>query len=736
MAYSIAVSNISIVPENFTYGDVVSVTCTVTNTSTSGAVYGLDYYIMLQTGTENLFMGRSGWGFNGKISKNASKTFTQQIRITTEAARAVQESLLENTQRYREGFWLVVQSLKGSTTEIVERTAAIESKFFDEHKGITFTEFTVQRCDSEGSLANEGTSAMLTAKFTMPSGFVCKLTYPNGSGGTVVTELTQSVEGQVISGATFDTLHNHTFTLTVSDGIEVEEAVTLLPAAAANVHLSGLTTGGVALGRFSSARLGTPKLESNYQAWMYKGITGVNVFREAEVKTGGRWIDQKPLYRRTYHATTFTHEADQRYIVVPKASLPDYEFIHIIDAVASYAYNELEGYWSGSYANGEGLNQLQHDNLRFYIHPTDGLKMAFGSYLDVREAWVTIEYTKPGDSPIPVDAWGDATGTAVSVPDDGSGGGSEGGGDSGDDMPETRYLVELDSQGFDGSWSLTINSPDKEHYAWFRLESGSATVVYYRTDTDLVLTGHLNTWVTLPDFRLATGANLFAILGNDAVISVKYSTSATEPPADQEEIIVDGDTETGYPANRIVTLNDETKSVTLDGYAGVVPMFITDSADISVTFTNSLSAVSVSHTLSFESALSLQKGINLFSDCAMTAGTNTYTFTGTGTVTLAFVGRDRTAMPMAMSGITGGRYKYYSSGVRVMPVFRVTSVSSLGANFAKYTEDYASYLKQHNMGAAGTFEFEDMSVLNGQTAHVYSGAPRNSVSVSYYLIQD
>ena len=46
----------------------------------------------------------------------------------------------------------------------------------------------------------------------------------------------------------------------------------LVARAFANLHLSGLKTGGVAFGRFSSATLNIPKFESDFPAYLYGGV--------------------------------------------------------------------------------------------------------------------------------------------------------------------------------------------------------------------------------------------------------------------------------------------------------------------------------------------------------------------------------------------------------------------------------------------------------------------------------
>ena len=67
-------------------------------------------------------------------------------------------------------------------------------------------------------------------------------------------------------------VYNYTITFTIGDAYETAVFVVLIARAFANMHLSGLSTGGVAFGRFSSATQNNPKLESDYPAYLYGGI--------------------------------------------------------------------------------------------------------------------------------------------------------------------------------------------------------------------------------------------------------------------------------------------------------------------------------------------------------------------------------------------------------------------------------------------------------------------------------
>lgn len=98
----------------------------------------------------------------------------------------------------------------------------------------------------------------------------------------------------------FDKSSDWYFRLWFGDEYESASASALVARAFANMHLSGADTGGVCFGGFSTAEPGAPKLESYYPLHAYGGIEGVTNYCEAEVPTGGCWIDGKPVYRRIF----------------------------------------------------------------------------------------------------------------------------------------------------------------------------------------------------------------------------------------------------------------------------------------------------------------------------------------------------------------------------------------------------------------------------------------------------
>lgn len=108
-----------------------------------------------------------------------------------------------------------------------------------------------------------------------------------------VTDSTDLIFRQFSNGSNWD------FLLVFGDQYESTTAKWTLARAFANLHLSGETTGGACFGGFSTSTLGNPKLESHYPGFFYAGIHGVTNYADGEIKTGGRWIDNRPIYRKT-----------------------------------------------------------------------------------------------------------------------------------------------------------------------------------------------------------------------------------------------------------------------------------------------------------------------------------------------------------------------------------------------------------------------------------------------------
>jgi hypothetical protein len=88
-----------------------------------------------------------------------------------------------------------------------------------------------------------------------------------------------------------------------SDVMYVERGTTSL-------HISGDPGGGVCIGGFSTGTTTSPKFESRVPAHFYAGVEGVTNYSTDEVKTGGTWIDGKPIYRTTFKIANGAAQTD------------------------------------------------------------------------------------------------------------------------------------------------------------------------------------------------------------------------------------------------------------------------------------------------------------------------------------------------------------------------------------------------------------------------------------------
>ena len=113
-----------------------------------------------------------------------------------------------------------------------------------------------------------------------------------------VTDEASMVPGTFSNGSDWD------FLLVFGDAYESSAVHCSLGRAFANLHLSGLPTGGACFGGFCASAQGAPRLESHYPAHFYAGIQGVTNYAEGEQLTGGTWIDGKPIYRYVLQAAT------------------------------------------------------------------------------------------------------------------------------------------------------------------------------------------------------------------------------------------------------------------------------------------------------------------------------------------------------------------------------------------------------------------------------------------------
>ncbi len=97
----------------------------------------------------------------------------------------------------------------------------------------------------------------------------------------------------------FSPANRYRFTFTLTDYFG--ETAVLTGYADKATGLFNVTKNGVAVGMITTGEPGKKKFEvnENYESHFYGGIHGVTNYSDGEIATGGRWRDNKPVYRKT-----------------------------------------------------------------------------------------------------------------------------------------------------------------------------------------------------------------------------------------------------------------------------------------------------------------------------------------------------------------------------------------------------------------------------------------------------
>ena len=160
------------------------------------------------------------------------------------------------------------------------------------------TNAKLYRANSLGAAADDGTYLSFTAKLTVEklgtSGSGTFKIYSGGSADATTTRVysssvSGSTSGKTVSAAPISGLTvgsgekkgfrmEFSYTALTDSGASSTETVSatfLIGNVFTNVHLAGVSTGGVRFGGYSTAGEGTPKFECDYPAYLYGGIAQI-----------------------------------------------------------------------------------------------------------------------------------------------------------------------------------------------------------------------------------------------------------------------------------------------------------------------------------------------------------------------------------------------------------------------------------------------------------------------------
>ena len=169
------------------------------------------------------------------------------------------------------------------------------------------------------------------------------------------------------------------FLLVLSDSYESAQMGAQIGIAFTNMHLAGLTTGGVRFGGYCKrSTLGNPAFECDYPIYADGGIPSLD-YSTTETKMPYRWIDGKAIYRRVLTAENVT--------------TADYYFADTVEDVDTVVT------MTGMFSNSRQHWMLPHINSGAWSHigfDIASKKVMFrsaGGYV-IDKMFVIIEYTK------------------------------------------------------------------------------------------------------------------------------------------------------------------------------------------------------------------------------------------------------------------------------------------------------------------------------------------------------
>ena len=204
-----------------------------------------------------------------------------------------------------------------------------------------------------------------------------------GSNGLSINISKDQKEGRELLLDEFSAAHDWSFSLTIRDFFGDTVPVTdSIDRAGGEFNIE---TFGVAIGMRSTGQTRTDtkrpyifEVASTHESYFYGGISGVTNYTTTEIATGGMWIDDKPIYRRTF---------------VYDISAADTEVtIATIESLGSMvsmngAYHQVNGQWTA-------VNHYWSDNYYVWAKLYDDGSIICFNKGRAGTIYLTIEYTK------------------------------------------------------------------------------------------------------------------------------------------------------------------------------------------------------------------------------------------------------------------------------------------------------------------------------------------------------
>lgn len=236
------------------------------------------------------------------------------------------------------------------------------------------------------------------------SGFTMKVYYGTGEIDTskaqsidLTSRISDAIAGltdetgliEKTGGWSLDSAWN--FLLVLSDGYESAQMGAQIGIAFTNMHLAGLTTGGVRFGGYCKrSTLGNPAFECDYPIYADGGIASMD-YSKSETKLPYKWIDGKAIYRKVVQVGPIAAGQYMTYDFMPTSEIGD--IISICGAARANDGSEwipipVASHWA------EGVNLYAINVNVKCSDDTATITVAMGSSRSITRGFVVIDYTK------------------------------------------------------------------------------------------------------------------------------------------------------------------------------------------------------------------------------------------------------------------------------------------------------------------------------------------------------
>lgn len=203
-------------------------------------------------------------------SAQSAASSAQSAASSAQSAASTAQSVASSAQSAASS----AQSVAASAQTAAERAQATAQQALSNTEVIVGTQILdAWRYPNDEATALAATMRVQLAEGNNASGFTAKMYYARDAKATTASSVfNMNVSRDVLFGVGYSANTSvlpgsfvngsvYSFLLVVSDGIETASAMCVVDRAFANLHLAGLSTGGVAIGKFSAATQGKPLFE-------------------------------------------------------------------------------------------------------------------------------------------------------------------------------------------------------------------------------------------------------------------------------------------------------------------------------------------------------------------------------------------------------------------------------------------------------------------------------------------